>query len=176
MANRPANAGSGGVGPGRVGSGRGLASMGEVAPPLDAVAPPPPVHHDFPRSVLPRTASGPRAGPARAHPSQPAVGHRTARRLQARAREDAGAGPLAWIPYLLVLAGAALGMFLAWQGSKYAGRGTGVLGCSLIVAALARLILPTRYAGLLASRRRTSDVLAFAVFGIAVLAVALTLP
>jgi hypothetical protein len=75
-----------------------------------------------------------------------------------------------------VLAGAAIGMFVAWQGSKYAGRGAGVIGASLLAGALARLILPPRYAGLLLSRRKASDVLAFAVFGAAVLAVAIALP
>ena len=178
MANRPANAGSG----------RALAPMGDVAPPLDAAAPPPPVHHDaVPRTAAPRT-SAPRPGA----PRTPA-GHRAARPRPSReSRPSAaprvpparGAGPsgdpgtsgLAWLPYLIVLAGAAAGMFVAWQGSKYAGRGTGLVGCSLLAAALARLILPARYAGLLSSRRKASDVLAFAVFGTAVLAVALMLP
>jgi len=109
-------------------------------------------------------------------PPLDAAGHRTSRRRQAVTREDAGLGALAWVPYLIVLAGAAMGMFLAWRGAKYTAWGTGLLGCSLIVAALFRLSLPTRYAGLLASRRKASDVLAFAVFGIAVLVVALTLP
>jgi hypothetical protein len=86
------------------------------------------------------------------------------------------ASGLAWLPYLIVLAGAATGMFIAWQGSRYAGRGTGVVGCSLLAAGLARLILPPRYAGLLSTRRKASDVVAFAVFGAAVLAVALMLP
>jgi hypothetical protein len=86
------------------------------------------------------------------------------------------ASGLAWLPYLIVLAGAATGMFIAWQGSRYAARGTGVVGCSLIAAGLARLILPPRYAGLLSTRRKASDVVAFAVFGAAVLAVALMLP
>ena len=129
--------------------------LGAVAPPLGAVAPPSPVHQDAPR---------------------PAVGHRTARRLASRVGEDAGASGLAWIPYLIVLAGAAAGMFVAWQGSKYAGLGAALLGCSLLVAALARLVLPPRFAALLSSRRKASDVLAFAVLGAAVLAVALTLP
>jgi Protein of unknown function (DUF3017) len=143
MANRPANAGSG----------RGLAPMGDVAPPVDAAAPPPPVH----RPGAPRTPAGHRA--ARSRPSR-----------------EPGTSGLAWLPYLIVLAGVGAGMFIAWQGSKYAGRGTGLVGCSLLAAALARLILPERYAGLLSSRRKASDVLAFAVFGAAVLAVALMLP
>ena len=80
------------------------------------------------------------------------------------------------MPYLIVLAGAAAGMFVIWQGSKYAARGTGLLGCSLLAAGLARLVLPPRLASLLSTRRKASDVLAFAVFGGAVLAVALMLP
>jgi hypothetical protein len=80
------------------------------------------------------------------------------------------------VPYLIVLAGAAAGMFIVSRGSAYATRGTAVLGATLLAAALARLVLPNRFAGVLASRRKTSDVLAFAVFGAAVLAVALSLP
>jgi len=86
------------------------------------------------------------------------------------------ASGLAWVPYLIVLAGVALGMFVAWQGSRYVGWGAALVGCSLLVAGLARLILPPRYAGLLSTRRKASDVVAFAVFGAAVLAVALMLP
>jgi hypothetical protein len=123
-------------------------------------AAPPPVHHD-------------------AAPAAPA-GHRAARttRTTRAARDPRPSRPskLAWLPYLIVLAGAATGMLIACQGSKYAGRGAALIGASLLVAALARLILPERYAGLLASRRKTSDVLGFAVFGAAVLAVAIALP
>ena len=90
--------------------------------------------------------------------------------------EPAVTGGLAWVPYLIVLAGAAAGMFIVSRGSAYAGRGTALLGGTLLAAALTRLILPNRFAGVLASRRKTSDVLAFAVFGAAVLAVAIALP
>jgi heme A synthase len=123
-------------------------------------AAPPPVHHD-------------------AAPAAPA-GHRAARTARttraARAARDPRLSMLAWLPYLIVLAGAAAGMFVVWQGSKYAGRGAGLVGASLLAAALARLILPARYAGPLATRRKASDVLGFAVFGAAVLAVAIALP
>jgi hypothetical protein len=118
---------------------------------------PPPVHHA-------------------AAPAAPA-GHRATRADRTtRATRDPRPSKLAWLPYLIVLAGAATGMLIAWQGSKYAGRGAALIGASLLVAALARLILPERYAGLLASRRKASDVLGFAVFGAAVLAVAIALP
>jgi hypothetical protein len=86
------------------------------------------------------------------------------------------ASALAWLPYLIVLAGAAAGLGIAWQGSRYAGWGAGLVGCALLVGAVFRLMLPPRYAGLLGSRRKASDVLAFAVFGAGVVVVALTLP
>jgi hypothetical protein len=153
MANRPVNTGSGGA------------------------ATPPPVQH----AAAPAAPAAAPAAPAGydAAPAAPA-GHRAARTTRATRATRAGRGPrpskLAWLPYLVVLAGAAVGMLIAWQGSKYAARGAGLIGASLLVAALARLILPERYAGLLASRRKASDVLGFAVFGAAVLAVAIALP
>jgi Protein of unknown function (DUF3017) len=123
-------------------------------------AAPPPVHHD----AAPAAPAGHRAA-------------RTARTTRAsRAVRDPRLSMLAWLPYLIVLAGAAAGMFVVWQGSKYAGRGAGLVGASLLAAALARLILPPRYAGPLVTRRKASDVLGFAVFGAAVLAVAIALP
>ena len=132
-------------------------------------AAPPPVHHD---AVLP-APSAPSA------PSASAPGSHRARSRPSRVSRDAeetAAGGLAWLPYLIVLAGAAAGIFVAWQGSKYVGRGAALVGCSLLAGALFRLVLPARDAGLLSSRRKASDVLAFAAFGAAVLAVAIALP
>ena len=83
---------------------------------------------------------------------------------------------MAWLPYLIVLAGAGAGLFVMSQGARYAGRGAAVVGAALLVAALARLALPPRYAGLLASRSKAQDVAAFAVLGAAVLGVAASLP
>ena len=54
---------------------------------------------------------------------------------------------VAWLPYLIVLAGVAAGLFVAWQGSPYAGRGAALVGGSLLAAAAARLVLPPRFAG-----------------------------
>ena len=112
-------------------------------------AAPPPVHHqDYPRSR--------RAAAAKA--SRPA------------------SAIVAWLPYLIVLAGTIAGLLLAWLGSRHAGRGAAVVGAALLVAALARLALPPRYAGLLASRSKAQDVASFAVLGVAVLGVAASLP
>jgi DUF3017 family protein len=102
--------------------------------------------------------------------------HRAARPRPSRGSRDPAADALAWLPYLVVLAGVAAGMFVVWQGSKYAGLGAALVGCSLLAGALFRLVLPARYVGLLSSRRKASDVLAFAAFGAAVLAVAIALP
>ena len=60
--------------------------------------------------------------------------------------------------------------------SRYAGPGAALVGGSLLAGALFRLVLPAPYAGLLSSRRKASDVLAFAAFCAAVLAVAVALP
>jgi hypothetical protein len=85
------------------------------------------------------------------------------------------AGVLGVLPYVLVLVGIAAGLVIAGLGSRYAGWGTGLVGCMLLVAALARLALPARKAGMLAARGKAFDVLAFAVLGGAVLALALWL-
>ena len=165
MANRPVNTGSGGA------------------------AMPPPVHHD----AIPSAPQVPSAPPAAAAPSAPGAapaGHRATRRRASRAprpsrasrasraRDDeaTAASGLAWLPYLVVLVGVAAGMFVVWLGSHSAGPGTAIVGCSLLAGAVFRLVLPARDAGLLSSRRKASDVLAFAAFGAAVLAVAIALP
>jgi hypothetical protein len=116
-------------------------------------------------------------GPAAMAPAAPApVAPRAAADHRAARPADSGPSPLAWVPYLIALAGVAAGLFLAFNASRNAGRGAGLVGCSLLVAGLARLVLPPRYATMLSTRRKTSDVLAFAAFGAGVLAVALMLP
>jgi hypothetical protein len=138
---------------------------------------PPPVHHD----ANPSAPSASASAAARSAPGAAPAGHRASRRRPSRAPraadgEATAAGGLAWLPYLIVLAGVAIGMFVVWLGSKYAGPGAAIVGCSLLAGALFRLVLPARDAGLLSSRRKASDVLAFAAFGAAVLAVAIALP
>jgi Protein of unknown function (DUF3017) len=92
-------------------------------------------------------------------------------------RGPASAAPaLAALPYLIVLAGVVVGLLAAWDGPGHAGRGAAVAGGALLAAAAARLVLPARYAGLLASRGKALDVTIFAVLGAAVLGVALSLP
>jgi len=116
-------------------------------------------------------SAGPRRGPWAAPPP---VHHQGFPRSPRTA--PAGPAALAWLPYLIVLAGVAAGMFVIWQGYQYAGLGAGLVGGALLVAAVIRLALPPRYAGLLASRGRALDVVTYAVLGAAVLGVALSLP
>jgi Protein of unknown function (DUF3017) len=116
-------------------------------------------------------SAGPQRGPAAAPPPVHHQGFPRSPRT-APARPAA----LAWLPYLIVLAGVAVGLFVIWQGSQYAGPGAGLVGGALLVAAVTRLVLPPRYAGLLASRGRALDVATYAVLGAAVLGVALSLP
>jgi Protein of unknown function (DUF3017) len=119
-------------------------------------------------------SAGPQPGPAAAPPP---VHHQDfPRRRRAAARPSSAPAVLAWLPYLIVLAGAVGGLLVAWLGTHHAGRGAGVVGGALLAAALARLVLPPRYAGLLASRGKALDVTAFAVLGATVLGIALSLP
>jgi len=168
MANRPANAGAHSAGPQQgmpQATPQGVPQatprgMPQATPQGPAAAPPPVHHQDFPRGR--RAAPGPTA-PAHAAPAQAAPAAKPASAV------------VAWLPYLIVLAGTVAGLVEAWLGSRHAGRGTAVVGAALLVAALARLALPPRYAGLLASRSKAQDVAAFAVLGAAVLGVAASL-
>jgi len=120
----------------------------------------PPVHQDAPLPVH-------HQGLPRSHAAR-------ARRKAPPARSAAKA--LAWLPYLIVLAGVGAGLLATWRGSLPATRGAAVVGAALLAAAAARLVLPPAYAGLLASRGKALDVAIFAVLGAAVLGVALSLP
>jgi Protein of unknown function (DUF3017) len=115
---------------------------------------------------------GPGAAPRPVHHQ----GFPRSRRSAVRARTPARPAGLAWLPYLIVLGGVGVGLYVAWWGSQDAGRGAGVVGGALLAAAAARLVLPPRYAGLLGTRGKALDVAAFTVLGAAVLGIAASLP
>jgi hypothetical protein len=175
MANRPANAGSDSAGP-----------FGAYDWEPAGAGPPPPVHHqDHPRSLRavpsnqpphqPPSPVRPQA-PGPAATPRPHARPRPAAPTHTRPQQATDVQPGSWLPYLVVLAAAGAGLFFAWQGSRYAGLGTALVGGALLAAALARLVLPPRYAAMLTSRQKGLDVAAFAVLGAAVLALALMLP
>jgi hypothetical protein len=166
MANRPANAGAHSAGP-QQGMQREMQQGAQQATPQGPAAAPPPVHHqDFPRGRRPAPAQSALAQSAPAH-AAPAHGAPAA---------TPSSPVVTWLPYLIVLAGTVAGLVQARLGSQHAGRGAAVVGAALLVAALVRLALPPRYAGLLASRSKAQDVAAFAVLGAALLGVAASLP
>ncbi len=92
-----------------------------------------------------------------------------------RAQEDAGI--IGVIPLLAVLVATVAGVYIAWsKGSAGGGEGGVVAGAALLVAAVARLLLPARAAGLLAIRKRPNDVVTLAIFGVALLVAGAVLP
>lgn len=80
------------------------------------------------------------------------------------------------LPYLIVICGTVLSLLIMRQGQQDVRGGTLVLAGVLLAAAAARLALPDRRAGLLASRRRLADVAAFAALGVGLLVAALFFP
>jgi hypothetical protein len=80
------------------------------------------------------------------------------------------------VPYLIVLTCTVGGVLWAWRGAHDVANGAGVVGGALLVATVARLLLPQSAVGLLANRRRFADVLALGLLGAGLLVLALVLP
>lgn len=109
--------------------------------------------------------------PQSAEPVRRAAGRAAA----SRARRDRGM--IGVVPYLAVLVCTVAGVYIAWRlGSAGGGRGAVIAGVAFLVAAMVRLALPDRLAGLLASRRRVTDVLVLTVFAAGLLVAGLVLP
>jgi hypothetical protein len=90
----------------------------------------------------------------------------------ARGRERGGL-----LPYLFIVAGVAAVCAGLWAGGEHAARGgTLALAGLMFAAALARLALPESRAGLLASRKRRTDVVTLAALATGLLAAGLLLP
>lgn len=112
------------------------------------------------------------ARPSHAAGQPPAPGLRSESR---RAREDASI--VGVIPLLAVLVVTVAGVYIAWrQGSAGAGEGGVIAGTALLVGAAARLLLPVSLVGLLATRKRATDVVTLALFGVGLLVAGLVLP
>ena len=76
--------------------------------------------------------------------------------------------------YLLVLAVSAAGLGIVAQGNWRLG--VRWIASALVVAALVRLLLPAREAGMLAVRRRTVDVVILLVVGVALWFLSVNIP
>ena len=81
------------------------------------------------------------------------------------------------LPYAIVLVAAAGGLsWVALGGLRHVQAGMMTVASALLAAAVLRLVLPERAAGLLVSRRRVLDVLALASLGAGIMAAVLVLP
>jgi hypothetical protein len=81
------------------------------------------------------------------------------------------------VPYLAVLVLTVAGVYFAWrQGPTGGGAGGVIAGVALLAAAVVRLLVPANAAGLLATRKRATDVLMLSAFGVALLVMGLVLP
>ncbi|HYK33854.1 MAG TPA: DUF3017 domain-containing protein [Streptosporangiaceae bacterium] len=77
------------------------------------------------------------------------------------------------LSYWLIVAGTCAALVIMRLGTHHLKSGTLVLAGVLLIAAIARLVLPDRLTGMLSSRRRLFDVAIFAVLGIGLLAAGL---
>ena len=94
----------------------------------------------------------------------------------AAARRDRP-GAAGWPAYLVVLGFVAADLVWLWAGGAHAAKGgTLALAGAMFVAAFARLVLPENGAGLLASRKRVTDVVTMAALGTGLLAAVLLSP
>jgi Protein of unknown function (DUF3017) len=94
----------------------------------------------------------------------------------ATARRDRP-GTVGWLAYLVVLGLVAADLIWLWAGGAHAAKGgTLALAGAMFVAAFARLALPESRVGLLASRKRVTDVVTMAALGTGLLAAVLLSP
>ena len=87
-----------------------------------------------------------------------------------------GRGRWQQVPYFIVICGVALALVWMRQSGQNVQGGTLAVAGILLAAALVRLALPERRAGMLVSRRRPADVAVLAAFGIGLLVAGLVLP
>ena len=163
----------------------GFPRYGVPVPPADAPARSEKTNEEAARAGSWAAAPWPPQGrpPQQAPASQPGVpvapaaagGRVTGRAAVTRARRERGL--IGVVPYLAVLLCTIAGVYIAWrEGSAGGGAGGVIAGLALLVAAVIRAVLPARLAGLLASRRRATDVVTLAAFGACLLIAGLVLP
>jgi hypothetical protein len=111
-------------------------------------------------------ASAAARAPARARPARSPGPHRAA---------ASGRGWWQHIPYAIVLCGLALALAWMRENGQNVKGGTLAVAGILFAAALARLALPERRAGMLVSRRRLADVAVLAALGTGLLVAGLVL-
>jgi hypothetical protein len=91
-------------------------------------------------------------------------------------RRAAGRARWRQLPYAIVLGALVLALVWMRQSGQNVKGGTLAVAGILFAAALARLVLPERRAGMLVSRRRLADVAVLTALGIGLLVAGLMLP
>lgn len=81
-----------------------------------------------------------------------------------------------WWPVLVVVAGVLTGLLISVFGRDTWRLGGLVIGCSLLVGAVIRIVLPEREAGLLQVRSRGFDSTVLIIGGVAIVALAIAIP
>ena len=103
-------------------------------------------------------------------PGRPEPAGRRAKRVRHSAPQERQ------LPYLIVLCGLVAALLWMRLGGQNARGGTLAVAGIVLVAALARLMLPERRAGMLVTRSRLADVVILSALGAGVLVAALVLP
>ncbi|HEY7144522.1 MAG TPA: DUF3017 domain-containing protein [Streptosporangiaceae bacterium] len=103
------------------------------------------------------------------HSSGPPVRHRASRAAGRRVRGRQ-------LPYWIAVAGVVAALALTRERAFGVRGGTLALAGILLAAALARLVLPERRAGMLVTRRRLVDVPILTALGVGLLVAGLVLP
>jgi len=93
-----------------------------------------------------------------------------------RPESSAAAKSLRQWPLLVIIAGVAAGLAIAFLGQSTWRLGTLVIGASLGVGAVERIALPSREAGLLQVRSKGFDVAVLLVGAVAIIALAIAVP
>jgi hypothetical protein len=111
----------------------------------------------------------------RGSPSSPSPPSRPAAAPAPHRAAASGRGWWEHIPYAIVLGGLALALLWIRESGQNVRGGTLAVAGILFAAALARLALPERRAGMLVSRRRLADVAVLAALGTGLLVAGLVL-
>jgi hypothetical protein len=121
--------------------------------------------------------TAPAGAPGAAAPQAPATPAPTAPAAPAAPVVPAArSSRLAQVPYAIALAGVTAGLVWAWQGSAHVRAGMVTVAAVLLAAAVGRLVLPERRAGMLATRHRLLDVATMMGLGVCLLVMAIVLP
>ena len=152
----------------------GAAILATPATPATSTTPAAPATPTAP--AAPATPTAPARPATPATPATPTAPATPGSHAAPRARAKPGVARLANLPYALVLAATVAGLGWTSLGPRHVVPGVLAVASAVLVAAVLRLAVPDRRAGLLLSRRRVFDVLVLAALGASILAVVLVLP